>query len=330
MKSRGIVAAIGCLLALSLVLGQAPPAQGPAGAQGRGAPQPDVEREVTITAIPGVIAAGAKWAHVWEAIGNNGDGLVAAQDGSLLIGQNDNSQVIRLDGKDTATVLIRDTGSAGALSRDAKGRILGVQRDTPDRGIVILAPERRVLANTFQGKPMTELGRINDLVADGNGGAYFTVGQAYYVSAKGEVTRLSEDLRTNGIVLSPDEKTLYITNGPVVVAYDVQGPGKVANRRDFARLEAGATGGDGLAVDTEGRLYVTDQREGIQVFDRSGKHLGIIPTPRISISAAFAGPDRKMLYFVSPGATQRGANPARAAHIYKVPVLSQGLKDRGK
>jgi sugar lactone lactonase YvrE len=102
----------------------------------------------------------------------------------------------------------------------------------------------------------------------------------------------------------------------------------VANRRDFGRLEGGGNG-DGLAVDTEGRLYVTSGA-GIQVLDRSGKYLGIIPTPRTSISAAFAGPDRKMLYFVSPGATQRGANPAAAAHIYKIPVLSQGLKNRGK
>src|SRR5262249_37431263 len=111
------------LLGSVLMAQQAPPGQ-----QGRGGGQPQAQgpREVTITAIPGVIAADAKWKLVWEELGNNGDGIVAAQDGSLLIGQNDNSQVIRLDASDKATVLVKDTGSAGALAMDGKGRLFGV------------------------------------------------------------------------------------------------------------------------------------------------------------------------------------------------------------
>ena len=57
------------------------------------------------------------------------------------------------------------------------------------------------------------------------------------------------NLNTNGINLSPDEKTLYVTNGPTIVAFDVKGPGELANRRNFAHLDAGGAG-DGMAVDT--------------------------------------------------------------------------------
>ena len=74
-------------------------------------------------------------------------------------------------------------------------------------------------------------------------------------------------------MLSPDEKILYVTNGPVVVAFDVQPDGTVRNQRDFAKLEAGGAG-DGMAVDAAGRLYVTSQ-PGVQVFSAEGKYLGL-------------------------------------------------------
>ena len=52
--------------------------------------------------------------------------------------------------------------------------------------------------------------------------------------------------------------------------------GMLANRRDFATLPMG--NGDGSAVDSQGRLYVTSN-PGVQVFDKTGKYLGLIPTP---------------------------------------------------
>ena len=61
------------------------------------------------------------------------------------------------------------------------------------------------------------LGRVNDLVADKKGGVYFTSGGAFYINPSGQVSSVGENLRTNGINLSPDEKTLYITNGPVII-----------------------------------------------------------------------------------------------------------------
>src|SRR6185295_5756914 len=101
------------------------------------------------------------------------------------------------------------------------------------------------------------LGRLNDIIADGKGGAYFTQAGAYYVSSAGVVSTVADqDIRSNGIMLSPDGKTLYVTNNTVVLAFDVKADGSTANRRDFGGLD-GDEGGDGMAVDSEGRLYVT-------------------------------------------------------------------------
>jgi gluconolactonase len=197
----------------------------------------------------------------------------------------------------------------------------------------VLAPERKTLADRFDGKP---LGRLNDLVADKKGGVYFTVGGAFYVNAAGHVSSLGDNIRANGIMLSPDERVLYVTNGGSLLAFDVQSDGAVTNRRTFAMLEAGGTG-DGMAVDASGRLYVTSQ-PGVQVFARDGKYLGLIPTPRNAISVAFAGPGKRTLYIVGSGAlgadgreftTPEGVRN-NAKTIYKLPMLAEGFTGRAK
>jgi len=139
---------------------------------------------------------------------------------------------------------------------------------------------------------------------------------------------------TNGLVLSPDGRTLYVTNRITILAFDVAADGSVSNRRDFATLVGepqSSFGGDGLAVDGDGRLYVTGG-PGIYVFDKAGKQLGIIPVPRRAITVTFAGPDRKTLYAGTLGAnTPTGENWATpqgvrniAATIYRVPTLATG------
>jgi gluconolactonase len=195
-------------------------------------------------------------------------------------------------------------------------------------------PQRKVLADSFNGTP---LGRLNDLVVDRRGGVYFTVGGAFYVDSNGKVTSLGDGLRTNGVMLSPDEKTLYVTNGEGVVAFDVAADGTVANRRDFAALEAGGTG-DAMAVDGAGRVYVTSQ-PGVQVFTVGGAYLGLIPTPRPVITAAFAGPVKRTLYVVGAGAalgpngtefvTPEGVRN-NAKSIYRIEMLAEGFRGRPK
>ena len=318
---------------------------GPLAAQDRGAAPPQGAREATVTAIPGVIAAGARWTLAWQGT-DNADGIVGTGDGGLLFAQEQPNQISKLDRNDRVSVFLRDTHGTGALSVDAAGRIFAVERTCTDPGrsaaagpcreptvVGILAPERKTLADTFEGKP---LGRLNDLVADRKGGAYFTVGGAFYASAAGRVTSLGDDIRANGIILSRDDRIVYVTNGNTILAFDVQPDGTTLNRREFAKLEAGGNG-DGLAIDAAGRLYVTSA-PGVQVFDVDGKYLGLIPTPRSVISVAFSGPDKTTLYVVGSGALgpdgQEFATPPgvrnNAKTIYRIQMLAQGFKGRAK
>jgi gluconolactonase len=198
----------------------------------------------------------------------------------------------------------------------------------------MLLPRRQVLADHFNGE---RLGRLNDLVVHGSGGVFFTVGGAYYVDRAGKVTSLGEGLNTNGIMLSPDERTLYVTNRDVLVAFDVGVDGATSNRRDFGKLAAGGTG-DGIAVDAAGHVYVTSQ-PGVQVFAPDGAYLGLIGTPRPVISAAFSGAGKRTLYAVGSGAalgpngtefvTPEGVRN-NAKTIYRIDMLAEGFVGRPK
>jgi gluconolactonase len=315
------------------------PGQGGAGQAGAAA------RDVAVTPIAGVIGAGAAWRIAWQGT-DNADGLVGTPDGGVLFAQEQPSRVRKLDKDDVVSVYAENTGGAGSLALDAMGRLFAAQRTCTDPGlnrpcseptrIAIIHPpqERRVLAEAFEGKP---LGRLNDLVVSRQGVVHFTSGGAYSTLAGGRVVSIGENLRTNGIMLSPDERTLYVTNGTAVVAFDVQPDGSARNQREFARLEAGGSG-DGMAIDAAGRLYVTAQQAGVQVFSPEGKHLGVIPTPRNAISITFSGPDRKTLYVVGSGALGADGKEATTAPgvrnnaktIYRIPMLAEGFTGRAK
>jgi sugar lactone lactonase YvrE len=308
-----------------------PPAQRPPGAPGPGGPPAPAPgpRDYTVAEILGVIAAGQQWKFVWQELGNNGDGIIGSPDGGLLIAQNDNSKVVKLDKNGNPAVVYSDTNTGGAVSMNTKGALFIVERGL-NPSLVELAPTRKTLASNFQGDPLDCIGIVlNDLVADSKGGAYFTMGGLFYASASGQITKYGDNLHTNGIILSTDEKTLYVTNNTTVVAFDVQPDSSLTNQREFGKLEGGGFG-DGSTIDAAGRIYVTTG-PGVQVLGPDGKYLGLIPTPRGVISVAFSGHDKKTLFILARGAKDsQGNQVANAAQVYSITMIAQGFKKRAK
>jgi gluconolactonase len=271
-----------------------------------------------VTEIPGVIAAGQKWKSIWTGTGNNADGIIADKDGGILAAQNTNSDVMKIDKNGKVSFPYKDTNTGGAVSMNKKGALFVVERGLP-AAVWQLAPKKQMLTNMFNGEPLDCLGGvINDLTADSRGGVYFTMGGLFYADPTGKVTRYGENMQTNGIVLSPDEKTLYVTTRGLV-AFDVQPDGSLKNQRQFADL-----GGDGTTVDAQGRIYTTTggAMGAVEVFAPDGKHLGTIPTPINFITVAFSGTDKKTLYGV--------ANNQRFDEIFTIPMIAQGYKGRAK
>jgi len=286
-------------------------------------------RDYTVTEIPGVIAAGQHWKFLWQEAGNNGDGIVGTNDGGLLIAQNDKSDVVKLDKDGKPSIVYTDTHTGGALSINSEGAVFIVERGL-HAAIWELSPQRKLLADKYQGETWDCIGGVlNDLSADKKGGAYFTMGGLFYASLTGVVTKYGENLRTNGIILSPDEKKLFVTNVNTVVVFDVQPDGSLTNQRDFAKLQE-KTAGDGSTTDADGRIYVSTN-PGVQVIGPDGAWLGLIPTPRDVISVSFGGPGKKTLFILARGAqASDGTQIANAAQVYSIPMIAQGYKGRPK
>jgi gluconolactonase len=280
--------------------------------------------------IPGVIAAGQRWRVVWSWEGNNVDGLIAGPDGTVIFANNDASNVMQLDpASGLAKILYGDTNTGGAVSRSQNGALFLAVRGL-GTGIEQLEPDRRMFASSYRGEPLECVGGVmNDLVADAHGGVYFAVtgGGLFYANPDGVVSEYGDGVAAaNGIILSPDERTLYVTNGAVVLAFDVEADGALTHQREFGRLRGG-TGGDGSAVDSAGRLYVATGASA-DVFAPDGEFLGSIAGPQGMHGVAFGGRDKKTLFgivFYGDWGTPRARN-----QIVAIPMLAEGYGGRAK
>jgi len=336
------------VLSAACLCAQPGQAKGPAPAPAK---PPAPPQDVTSTAIPGVIAAGQKWKMAWQGEAT-ADGMVGTDDGGLIFAQEQSNRIIKIDANDNVTILLARSHGPGALAIDAKGAIYAVERSCTDpdavsraacteaTDIAVLTPERKVLGDKM-AEGGAALGRINDLAIAKNGWIYFTGTGALAMDPSGKITRIDQNLRTNGITLSADERQLYVTNGATVAVFDIGTDGKATNQREFGKLEGQGANGDGIAIDAEGRLYVTvngGSMQGVQVLDKTGKYLGLIPTPRQPITLAFAGPDKKLLYIGGMGATSLGGEQiqfapgvrATSMTVYKIQMQASGFKGRAK
>jgi gluconolactonase len=213
----------------------------------------------------------------------------------------------------------RQPGSNG-LAVDADGRLLICQQG--ERRVVRVEKSgvQTAVAAEFNGKRFNS---PNDLVIRKNGDVYFTdppYGLAndsplkeqphngvYRVDSKGEVTLLIDDLTfPNGIALSPDEKTLYVTvsdpSAPRIMAYDLQANGTVINGRTFFDAKPVSVQGrrgtcDGLKVDARGNVRASGPG-GVLVIDPTGKHIGSILIDE-EVTNCCWGDDGGMLYITA-------------------------------
>jgi gluconolactonase len=255
------------------------------------------------------------------------EGPAGDADGNLFFtdGPNDRIMVLRPDGK--LDVWKKPSGDANGMKFDAKGRLLACCGEDGARAVVRFDKDgkRTILADKFDGK---RFNAPNDLCIDKGGRVWFTdpcYGSkpkdgiekyaVYRIDAKdgepvvNQVVRVVDDVvMPNGILLSPDEKTLYLADnvpgkkGPhTLVAYDIAADGACKRRavlHDFGERR----GIDGMIGDTAGNIYATAEsgdKTGVYVFAPDGKQIGFIRTPETATNCTFGDKDLKTLYITA-------------------------------
>jgi gluconolactonase len=338
MKSTAIFVFAACILLFSVVTA----GQAPSGAAGRGAAAQPPAADTVAPGIAGVVAAGAK-VHVIKDGLNGSEGTIALPDGSVIFSETAANRTLKIDKDDNVSTFLENTNGSNGMFFDKAGRLFVTQVPFGSGGIAIIHPPaaKKTLVSNYEGKPF---GRANDLTVNSKGGVYFTdsanaapmpqggpplPAAVYYLppDATRPIQLLHDVAFPNGLVLSRDEKTLYLnnTNGEYMLAFDVQPDGSLTNRRNFAKYDGVApnaqgvpvSGADGLTIDSQGRLYAACAT-GVQVFNQQGQHLGTIPMPRPPQNLSFAGADKKTLYVVGRGVAS------------KVQMIAQGLAERAR
>jgi len=266
------------------------------------------------------------------------EGPTVSEDGTVYFTDLYSNRIMRRSPAGEVSVFRQPSHRANGLIFDSEWRLLACEGG--DGGSLLPRVTRtnmetgeiEVIADEYNGK---QFHQPNDLSFDSRGRIYFTdrpganprpeqtgVHGVYRIDTDGSIERIltePEVLRPNGIVISPDDSTLYIIEteqsegGPRLIrAYDLSTEGRVSNSRVFHDFYPGRSG-DGMTVDSEGNLYVAAGLNnlrgtsetlatvaGIHVFSPLGELLQHIPIPEDTITnAAFGGPDLRTLYITA-------------------------------
>lgn len=126
-----------------------------------------------------------------------------------------------------------------------------------------------------------------------------STGKIWRIDPDGSATLLADSMgTTNGITLSPDEKTLYVNESVQrkIWAFDVDDSGNISNKRLFAEFDD--HGFDGMKCDKEGNLYATRYGKGtIAVLSPNGNLIREVQLKGKSCSnLVFGGKEGKTVF----------------------------------
>jgi gluconolactonase len=213
---------------------------------------------------------------------------------------------------------------ANGLAIDPAGRLVMADSGTRAIARVDLATRRKtILADRFEGKRFNS---PNTVTVAKNGAIYFTdppyglkdqdnspvreldFQGLYRLDPDGKLHLLDRShYRPNGIVLSPDQRTLYLAlsdeKRPEILAYPVDARGNLGSPRVFHDTRPQqAVGGkglpDGMVTDRTGNLFATGPG-GVHVLTPAGKLLGVIATGKAIANCCFGGPTGSTLFLTS-------------------------------
>lgn len=257
--------------------------------------------------------------------------------GNLYVGDVPFGRIFRIDPQGAWTLIVQYDGEPNGMKFLSDHEVVIADYKN---GLMRLDLERGEVRPWLLRRNTERFKGLNDLVFDSRGALYFTdQGQTGLHDPSGRVFRLWPDggldlllsnvPSPNGIVLSPDERILFVaaTRGNCVWRMPLMPDGSVAKAGQFF-TSYGPSGPDGLAMDEEGDLIVCNpglgyawvlcpRAEPVQVLKSvAGTSL---------TNVAFGEPDRRVAYFTESvtGSILRATMPAPGCPLHRPAAKAQ-------
>ncbi|MFK5974534.1 MAG: SMP-30/gluconolactonase/LRE family protein [Flavobacteriaceae bacterium] len=240
------------------------------------------------------------------------EGPAADTNGDVFFTDQPNNRILKWSEADnTISTYMEPAGRANGLYFDHDGNLLAAADENFE--LWRIDPEKKVTAlfDAFQGK---KLNGPNDIWVDPKGGIYFTdpyYQRPYWSRSEKEMKRegvyyiapnqlevkmvVTDFVRPNGLIGTPDGKTLYITDAgdDKTYVFAIAKNGSLEARKIFVNMRS-----DGMTLDERGNVYLTG--DGVSVFNKNGEQLLHIAVPeKWTANLTFGGADRSTLFITA-------------------------------
>ncbi|MGB7396164.1 MAG: SMP-30/gluconolactonase/LRE family protein [Pricia sp.] len=241
------------------------------------------------------------------------EGPAVDENGDVYFTDQPNDRIVKWSAADNSVSdYMSPSGRSNGLYFDHEGNLLAAADEKNE--LWRIAPDKNVsvVIDDYKGK---RLNGPNDLWVDRKGGIYFTdpyyqrpwwehqeppqeARRVYYLAPETDTPRVVADDnfdQPNGIIGSPDGKTLYVSDNGAkkTYVYTIGEDANLSNKKLFADM-----GSDGMTLDNQGNVYLTG--DGVTVFDRNGKQIRHIDVPeKWTANVTFGGTDQKTLFITA-------------------------------
>ena len=264
------------------------------------------------TKISNIIADGATLTLVADKYEFT-EGPAVDSNGDVYFTDQPNDRIVKWTAADNSVSdYLTPAGRSNGLYFDYDGSLLSAADEKNQLWRIDSDKNVTILIDGFEGK---KLNGPNDLWVDGKRGIYFTdpyyqrswwshheppqdARRVYYLPHGDNTPRIVADDnfdQPNGIIGSPDGKTLYVSDNGAkkTYVYTINEDASLSDKKLFADM-----GSDGMTLDNLGNVYLTGN--GVTIFNASGERIQHIDVPeKWTANITFAGPEQKILFITA-------------------------------
>ena len=238
------------------------------------------------------------------------EGPACDAEGNVFFTDQPNDRLMEwsVDGK--LSTFMQPCGRANGLCFDREGNLWACADEKNELWRIDPTKKVTIVLKDYQGKLFNG---PNDVWIAPGGGMFFTDPYyhraywkrgpkeqdecVYYLASfrKAPVRIISDLKQPNGIIGTPNGKTLYVADigANKTYRYRIHHDGSVTDKTLFCEL-----GSDGMTIDYQGNVYLTGK--GVSVFDPTGKKIEQIDVPEPwTANICFGGKDRRLLFITA-------------------------------